>query len=188
MKRVRCRTALGQILVVIIVTGAAGAAVGFGLTQLLTEDATVAEEATPLATTASAAAAASTTPGLVTSGGRVRVDVVSTVLHPVTSATGTATGSRIGVHVRITNRTDRDYGLAPPVLLVGEDRHRVQDTSSITGAGLPAVLAAHGVADTTLRFELASASAEQLIRLPLVLRVATKNLSLVPVLGTTVRD
>lgn len=172
---------------VLIVTGVAGAVLGIGLTQLMGEDASVAEQATPPGTAERDDDAPAAGPVLTSSGGRLRVDVVSAVWHPVTSTRAADRRARIGVHVRITNNTDRDFALTPPALLVGEDRRRIQTTPAPADAGMPAVLHPGGIADTTLNFELASESAEQLTSLPLVLRVATKNLPLAPVLGSTVR-
>lgn len=172
---------------VIIVTGAAGATVGTVVAELLGEEATVTEAATSVGTAELGRAAVSTAPPLTSSGGRLRVDVMSTVLHPLPSTTAADPRSRLGVHVRIMNNTDDDFELALPLLFVDEDRHRVRATPSTAGAGLPAVLEADGVADTTLNFDLTSVYAGELATLPLVLRVATKNLALVPVMGSTLR-
>lgn len=183
----RLLRSLVEVMAVVIVMGAIGVAVGIGLTTQFSDD-TPATDEQPGVTKAATTTATTTIPVPTTSGGRLRVDIVSAVVHALTStAGGTGGRARFGVHVRVTNNSERDFMLSPPVLFVGEERDEVAPASSATAGGLPAVLDVDDVVDTTLNFEFPSRSAEQLMTVPLVLRIATKNLTLVPVLGSTLR-
>lgn len=173
----------------VIVVGAAGILVGIGLSKLLPDDETSSEPRAGGSTTTAPAAGAPTTtaPVQITSGGSLRVDVLSAIVHPLTQPEGGAGDAQIGVHIRVTNSTGRPFALSRPALYVGVSRRRIEANLSRPSARLPGELGPGDVVDTTLRFDVEDALNGRLIVSPMTLRIATKNLALEPITGSTIR-
>ena len=192
----RTRTLLrgaGRFTAVVVVTGAVGALVGVGLAALTGDDASPApapaQAARATATgaaTPTAAAGPGTTPAPApaTADPKLRVDVLSTVAHPVTAPGGeTGLQARVSVHVRVTNGTDHVVRSAPPVLLVGDAEAQIAAGSSGAAGTLPAVLEPGAVADGRLRFDTAGAITSRLTTAAVRLRIVGKTARLAPEIG-----
>lgn len=171
--------------------GAAGAAFGIGLV-LLTEDDTV----SPRPPTGIAGIAAAATPQVSTtarsgtnaspansSAGKLRIEVVTTTVHPVPGGTGPA--ARVSVHVRITNDMALPARARRPVLYVGDTRVDLATVSSTTATSPIAPLAPGAVAEGRLRFETEQPLADQLTTARVRLRISGRSIPLQPVTAPT---
>ena len=186
----------GRLLAVVVLAGAAGTLLGFGLAALTGDDAS--SSASPAATGAPAATtqtattttvtaatptttAAATTPA--SAAARLHVAVLSTIVHPVTARAGdTRRLARVSIHVRVTNSTGRRVTPARPVLLV--DDARVQGSSE-EARPLLAALDPGAVADGRLRFDTDGALTGRLTTARVRLRIAGRTVALTPVIGST---
>jgi hypothetical protein len=138
--------------------------------------------APPTRTITTTTAPALTRPPAQTSGGKLRVDVISTIVHPVTGDTNQR--AEMIVHVRVTNGTGRLVQGVPPVLRVGDAV--VQSTADRPEtAPLLAVLGPGAVADGKLRFITTGADSGQLTAGRVRLRIASKSVVLTPEIGSS---
>ncbi|MDP2710934.1 MAG: hypothetical protein Q8O56_06925 [Solirubrobacteraceae bacterium] len=201
----------GKLVAVVVLAGAAGVLLGIGLAALTGDDApspsasglaaatagsTPATPAQVTTTTTSttagqpgrtAAAPATTTPATISSGGRLRVDVISTIVHPVdTPAAGRRERAQTGVHVRLTNNTGSSFALAPAQLIVGDRVLLPAPPDSSSADPFPTALDADAVLDTTLRFDSEGIAAGRLAAAPVRLRIATKIIRVAPIVGSPV--
>ncbi|MEA2154713.1 MAG: hypothetical protein QOE11_853 [Solirubrobacteraceae bacterium] len=168
----------------------AATAAGATTTQAATAPATA-----PAATQASTSAAASTRtittttaaqlhrPPEQTTGGKLRVDILSTIVHPVAAD---AARAGVTVHVRVTNGSSRVVHPDPPVLLVGDTVLALPPRSSSPDAPLVAALASGAIADGKLSFRTTGATTRQLTRGRVRVRVAGKTLTVTPQTGRAV--
>jgi hypothetical protein len=126
-----------------------------------------------------------TAPAPASSAARPRVDVLSTVAHPVTAPAGdTRRRARVSVHVRVTNGTGRRIAPAPPVLAVGDARLQIAPGSSGAAAPLLAALDPGAVADGRLRFDTEAAVTAQLTTARVRLLIAGTTVTVTPVIGS----
>jgi hypothetical protein len=146
---------------------------------LITPTSTTTAPTTTITTTTTTAPA----PG--SSAARPRVDVLSTVAHPVTAPAGdTRRRARVSVHVRVTNGTGRRIAPAPPVLAVGDARLQIAPGSSGAAAPLLAALDPGAVADGRLRFDTEAAVTAQLTTARVRLLIAGTTVTVTPVIGS----
>ncbi|MEJ7785150.1 MAG: hypothetical protein WKF96_10135 [Solirubrobacteraceae bacterium] len=171
-----------RMLAVVIVAGGAGTLLGAGLAQLSSADSA---PSAPLAGDGTAGGPESKDQA--TAGAKLEVTVVSAIAHPIKGApSGGAQQVRLGVHLRVENVSGRTIPSAPPVLLVGEDRVEVAPESTDAAESLLAELRSDGVADETLRFDVAGANARGLTQGDVRLRLFDVSLALKPKLGSPV--
>jgi pyruvate/2-oxoglutarate dehydrogenase complex dihydrolipoamide acyltransferase (E2) component len=140
----------------------------------------------PAPTTATVTTTTTTkAPAPASSGGKVRVDVLATIAHPVTAPAGdTRRRVRLSVHARVTNGTGDRIPPAPPVLLVGDARLRIAPGSSGAAGPLLAALDPGAVADGRLRFDTEGGLADQLTTTRVRLRIAGTTVALRPAVGS----
>jgi hypothetical protein len=120
------------------------------------------------------------------SGGALRIDVISTVVHRVTNDPDQR--ASVSVHVRVTNGGSRVVKPNPPELLVGQTALKISpDGSAKDAAPLLAALAQGAIADGRLRFDSTGTASAQLTTPGRVrLRVAGKLIVVTPELGRPV--
>jgi len=134
-------------------------------------------------TTRTTARTTTTTPAPITT--KPRVDVLSTVAHPVTAPAGdTRRRARVSVHVRVTNGTGRRIAPARPVLVVGDARLQLAPGSSGAAAPLLAPLEPGAAADGRLRFDTEGAVTAQLTTARVRLVIAGTTIAVRPVIGS----
>lgn len=186
-----------KFIAVVIAAGVVGTLLGIGIAALTGEDssspqspagggtasappaqdARAATATRPTTTTSPAPAGAGV---VATSGGELRVDVLSATARPLTDDTGERASVR--VRTRIHNNTGRVVRpVEQPVLLVDGARVALAPESSGTAGDLLAPsLEAGATADGTLRFDTRSATTDDLTEAVVRLRIAGKNVTLEP--------
>lgn len=171
-----------RMLAVVIAAGGAGTLLGAGLAKLSSSD-----NAPPAPLAGGDRTGGPDGTARATAGTRLQVKVVSAIAHPVTgAASGGAQRVRLGVHLRVENVNGRTVPSSPPVLLVGEDRVEVAPESTDAAKSLLADLRSDGVADETLRFDIAGATARGLTQGDARLRVFDVSVALKPKPGSPV--
>lgn len=192
----------GKFVVVVVAAIAGGTLLGVGLSELNGDDSssapavagttqtetetiatvteTTATETQPTATITTADAPALRRAPEQSSGGRLRVDVLSSIVHPITGDANRS--ARTGVHVRVTNGSDRVVSPEEPVLLVGDTE--IQLRRNAAAAPLLGALGQGAIADGTLTFETAGAVTQELTTGRVRIRVAGKMLTLTPQIGS----
>ena len=148
-----------KLLALIVVAGGTGMALGLALSSLSTKDdlpapavgSATSAARTPATAASTTTAAPATTTGD-TTGRRVKLKVVSAVLHPAATPSGRRRErARIGVRVQVENAGDRPLVPERPGLLAAGVAVRADP--HIPGARLPP-LAAGESASVSLRFEV----------------------------------
>jgi hypothetical protein len=163
-----------RLVAVVVAAGAAGTLLGVGFAALTGDEKPPSAPVVPTSSTPSAG------------GERLPIEVTSTRVRPTSSAS--ADGVSVTVRVRLENATDRTVRPEPPRLLVDEVRVAPEaDSASTAGQLLARSLPAGAVAEGTLRFDLRSRSANDLLTARVRLLIAAKFVVLQPVLdeGTT---
>ena len=143
------RRRLRKLVVLVVVAGVTGSALGIGVATL-TRDDTERQEAAGPRTAADAAAQA------------IRVRVLDAVLHPAKTPSGQARRrARLTVRIRARNRRDEPVTPARPRLVIGDARIATDHNADAPATHL-GTLAAGKTAAVTLRFEVGEAITERL--------------------------
>jgi len=200
---------VAKLIAVIVVAGAAGVALGVGLSALTGDDSTdsmtgsltTAETSTraqpattsePTITARSAQYAGTTATATTTerrpSASGVRVHIVSTVLHRGLTRQGRRRNrARLAVHVRVINQGKRTIAHAAPLLVAGT-RVRADPSARETSGPLLRPVRPKSTADGTLRFETTGAVTARLVSTSRArLRIAGQTVRLKVQIGRPVR-
>jgi hypothetical protein len=169
-----------KLVAVVALAGAAGTLLGVGLSKVSGDDGTAASEVATSRPPALTGASLSRPPAQ-TSGGKLRVDVFATIVHPI--AGDAARRANLSAHVRIVNNGTRVIRPQAPLLLV-DDVHVPSDAGASSAAALTAPIAIGGVADGRLSFQTRGAVTQRLTTGRVRLRVAGKTLVLTPEVGS----
>lgn len=186
-ERLRSAAAPGVVL-----SGMAGAAFAVGLVAL-TGDGTSSSSTPPVNTSQSATAtilsskralAANASPNSAapaprSNGGRLRIEVLSTTVHPVRGG-----GARVSIHARLSNATDTPARRRRPVLYVDGESVGLAAGASDSAAALLAPLRPGSVADGRLHFDTKQPVARRLTTARVRLRISGRSIPLTPVVST----
>jgi hypothetical protein len=198
---------MGKGAIVVVAAVAGGTLLGVGLSKLNGADksslpAPVAASATPTsaangATTTTASTSTPTVPTATTTvtattaaplgrapqqttGGKLNVDILTTVVHPVSG--DPSQRATVTVHARITNGSARVVNPEPPVLLVGATQLQLAP-----GPGATPLLGALGqgaIADGKLSFVTTGAVTGQLTTGRVRIQIAGKQILITPQIGS----
>jgi hypothetical protein len=190
----------GKFAIVVVAAGVGGTALGLGLSKLNGNDSTSTPVGAAAATTTSGpaateTAATATTPATTittttapplraapeqSSGGKLRVDVLSTIVHP---SGGADRSARVSVHVRVKNGSSRVVTPQAPVLFVGNTQLQIAPGSAAAEPLLGA-LGQGAIADGRLNFDTTAAVTGELTTGRVRILVAGKVLTVTPRTGT----
>ncbi|MDP1846966.1 MAG: hypothetical protein Q8K79_04155 [Solirubrobacteraceae bacterium] len=160
-----------RLAAVVVVAGTVGSLLGIVIAALTGDD----------DTPSSAPVVAPTSPTPAAAAEQLRVDIASTSVRPAT--VDAVESAIVRVDVRVENATGRAVRPEPPRLLVDDIRVAPEPGPNSTGALLAPLLDEGAAADGTLRFDLRSRTAEEVIAARVRLRIAGKVIVLEPVLA-----